>query len=83
MFNHHSKFYETLDSISHQPCPLRLFKPSSTSIAPLSATKPGNGEHHDVSSMSLSPLIFNFCSAKSQLPVLFTLICFLLIIRML
>ncbi|MFS7994995.1 hypothetical protein Hanom_Chr12g01112671 [Helianthus anomalus] len=80
MFNHNSKSRETLDSISHRPCPLRLFEPSPTAIVPPSATKPGNDEHRDVSSLSLSPPIFNFCFTESLLPVLLTLICSLLII---
>ncbi|KAL9999011.1 hypothetical protein Hdeb2414_s0511g00907991 [Helianthus debilis subsp. tardiflorus] len=91
MFNHNSKSRETLDSINHRPCPLRLFEPSPTAVAPLSTTKPGNGEHsrhskkgngehRDVSSLSLSPPILNFHFAESLLPVLLTLICLLLII---
>ncbi|KAF5765656.1 hypothetical protein HanRHA438_Chr15g0718541 [Helianthus annuus] len=40
MFNHNSKSRETLDSVNHRPCPLRLFEPSPTAIAPPSATKP-------------------------------------------
>ncbi|KAM0036838.1 hypothetical protein Hdeb2414_s0014g00431061 [Helianthus debilis subsp. tardiflorus] len=44
MFNHHSKSRETLDSISHRPCPLGLFEPSPTAIAPPSATKPGSNQ---------------------------------------
>ncbi|KAJ0455935.1 hypothetical protein HanIR_Chr15g0756691 [Helianthus annuus] len=37
MFNHNSKSRETLDSFNHRPCPLHLFEPSPTAIAPPSA----------------------------------------------